>query len=491
MSDWKVIIGLEIHVQARTESKVFCSCKNTYGEAPNTNVCPVCLAHPGILPVVNQEAINQIVKAGLMTDSEIARYSKFDRKSYFYPYQPKNFQITQFDLPFCANGRIPIGGKGLSGEMIEERYVGMERIHLEEDVGKSTHYDDEGYSLVDYNRAGIPLLETVSMPEMHSADEAYAYVQSLQQIMRYGGISDCDQEKGQFRCDVNISVHKPGTPFNTKIEIKNLNSTRHIWLSINYEIERQVEHYESHPDFMTNPDSQLKQETRRWNDELQETVHMRFKETADDYRYFPEPDLPPVVLSEEKIEEFKKIKPMTPLEYRAKFTKDFGVTDYDAHVLTLDKETADFFMEAASKAKNPKGVANVMMNQLNSLLSKSNQSLNDTKLKPQHIIDLVNLAENKNLNKKSYVEILPTLLEEGGSAEDVAKSMKLYIEAVDNSVIEGWVDDAINNNPKAVEEYRGGKGAAIQFLMGQVMKASRGQASAPDVIKLLKEKLDS
>ena len=489
MSDWKVIIGLEIHVQARTESKVFCTCKNTYGEAPNTNVCPVCLAHPGILPVVNQEAINQIVKAGLMTDSDIARYSKFDRKSYFYPDQPKNFQITQFDLPFCANGRIPIGGKGLSGKMIEERYVGMERIHLEEDVGKSTHFDDEGYSIVDYNRAGIPLLETVSMPEMHSADEAYAYVQSLQQIMRYGGISDCDQEKGQFRCDVNISVHKPGTPFNTKIEIKNLNSTRHIWLSANYEIERQIEHYENHPDFMTNPASQLKQETRRWNDELQKTVHMRFKETADDYRYFPEPDLPPVVLTDENIEEFKKIKPMTPLEYRAKFTKDFGVTDYDAHVLTLDKETADFFMEAASKAKNPKGVANVMMNQLNSLLSKSNQSLGETKLEPQHVIDLVNLAEAKSLNKKSYVEILPTLIEDGGSAEAVAKSMKLFIEAVDNSVVEGWVDDAINNNSKAVEEYKAGKGAALNSLMGQVMKASRGQASAPDVIKLLKEKL--
>ena len=483
MSEWRAVIGLEIHVQAKTNAKVFCSCKNTYGDEPNTNVCPVCLAHPGILPVVNQEAINQIVKAGLMTDSEIARYSKFDRKSYFYPDQPKNFQITQFDLPFCANGRIPIGGTGLSGEEIEERYIGMERIHLEEDVGKSTHFDADGYSIVDYNRAGIPLLETVSMPEMHSADEAYAYVQSLQQIMRYGGISDCDQEKGQFRCDVNISVHKPGTPFNTKVEIKNLNSTRHIWLSINYEIDRQTEIYEN--------GGSIRQETRRWNDELQETVHMRFKETADDYRYFPEPDLPPVVLSEEQIEEFKRVKPMTPLEYREKFTKDFGVTEYDAHVLTLDKETADFFMEAASKAKNPKGVANVMMNQLNSLLSKSSQTLSETKLEPQHIIDLVNLAEAKSLNKKSYLEILPTLIEKGGSAEAVAKSMKLYIEAVDNSVVEGWVNEAIENNPKAVEEYKGGKGAAIQFLMGQVMKASRGQASAPDVIKLLKEKLDS
>ena len=357
----------------------------------------------------------------------------------------------------------------------------MERIHLEEDVGKSTHFDDEGYSIVDYNRAGIPLLETVSMPEMHTADEAYAYVQSLQQIMRYGGISDCDQEKGQFRCDVNISVHKPGTPFNTKVEIKNLNSTRHIGLSINYEIERQIEAYEG--------GETIVQETRRWNDELQETVHMRFKETADDYRYFPEPDLPPVVLTDEQIEEFKKVKPMTPKEYKSKFVEDFEVTPYDAHVLTLDKATADFFMEAASKAKNPKGVANVMNNQLNAFLSESGKTLSETKLEPQHILDLVNLAEGGKINKKAYLEILPVLLEEGGSAEAVAKSKDLIIE-VDEGAVEGWVNDAINSNPQAVEEYKGGKGQAIQFLMGQVMKAARGKANAGEVIKLLKSKLD-
>ena len=356
----------------------------------------------------------------------------------------------------------------------------MERIHLEEDVGKSVHFDDEHYSTVDYNRAGVPLLETVSMPEMHSADDAYAYIQSLQQIMRYGGISDCDQEKGQFRCDVNISVHKPGTPFNTKIEIKNLNSSRHAWLSVNYEIERQIEIYEN--------GGSLKQETRRWNDELGKTVHMRYKETADDYRYFPEPDLPPVVLSDAQIDEFQKLKPMTPTEYRLKFIEDFKVTEYDAHVLTLDKVTADFFLTAASKAKNPKGVANVMMNQLNSLLSDTGRALNETKLEPQHLIDLVNLAEAKKINKKAYLVILPILLDEGGSAEAVAKAKDQIIE-LDTGAVEGWVNDAIANNAKAVEEYKAGKGAAIQFLMGQVMKAARGKASAPDVIKLLKEKL--
>ena len=415
-----------------------------------------------------------------MTDSKIARYSKFDRKSYFYPDQPKNFQITQFDLPFCEHGRIPIGGKGLSGEMIEERFVGMERIHLEEDVGKSTHFDDDKYSTIDYNRAGVPLLETVSMPEMHSADEAYAYVQSLQQIMRYGGISDCDQEKGQFRCDVNISIHKPGTPFNTKVEIKNLNSTRHIWLSINYEIERQTEIYEN--------GGTIRQETRRWNDALGETVHMRFKETADDYRYFPEPDLPPVVLSEEQISAFEDEKPMTPLEYRKKFEKDFGVTEYDAHVLTLEKSTADFFLKAGEKVKKPKAIANIMMNQLNALLSDSGKTLDQTKLEPDHLVDLVKLVEANKIQKNAYGKLLPTLLEQGGDAEELAKAKNLIVE-LDESALEAWVDEAISNNPKAVAEYKEGKQNAIQFLMGQVMRASKGKAPAPMVIPMLKKKL--
>ena len=478
MSEWRAVIGLEIHVQAKSNSKVFCSCKNSYGDDPNTNVCPVCLAHPGILPVVNQEAINQIVKAGLMTDSKIAKYSKFDRKSYFYPDQPKNFQITQFDLPFCENGKIPIGGKGLSGEMIEPRDIGMERIHLEEDVGKSIHF--KNHSIVDYNRAGVPLLETVSMPEMHTADEAYAYVQSLQQIMRYGGVSDCDQEKGQFRCDVNISIHKPGTPFGTKVEIKNLNSTRHIWLSINYEIERQQEVIEG--------GGKIVQETRRWNDALGETVHMRFKETADDYRYFPEPDLPPVVLTDEYIENLKKDMPLTPKAYREKFEKDFGVTEYDAHVLTLEKATADLFLKAGEKVKKPKAIANIMMNQLNALLSDSGKTLDETKLEADHLVDLVKLVEANKIQKNAYGKLLPALLEEGGNVEELAKAKNLIVE-LDESALEAWVDEAITNNPKAVAEYKEGKQNAIQFLMGQVMRASRGKAPAPMVIPMLKKKL--
>ncbi|MCM8535378.1 MAG: Asp-tRNA(Asn)/Glu-tRNA(Gln) amidotransferase subunit GatB [Lentisphaeraceae bacterium] len=489
MSKYEVIIGLEIHVQAKTESKVFCSCKNSFGAPSNSSVCPICLGHPGVLPVVNREAIHQIVKAGLMTDSDIARYSKFDRKSYFYPDQPKNYQITQFDLPFCANGKIPIGGKGLSGEMIEPRDIGMERIHLEEDVGKSVHYSGS-HSTVDYNRAGVPLLETVSMPQMHSADEAYAYVQSLQQIMRFGGISDCDQEKGQFRCDVNISLHKPGTPFGTKIEIKNLNSTRHIWLSINHEIERQTEILDDLEGTGPNgEDGKLPdQETRRWNDARGETVVMRIKETADDYRYFPEPDLPPVVLTDAQIDAFKAEMPMPPKAYREKFVNEFKITEYDAHVLTLDKSTADFFLAAGSKVKKPKAVANIMMNQLNALLSDGEKSLDETKLEPDHLVQMVKLVEANKIQKNAYAKLLPILMEEGGDVEKIAEAKGMIVE-LDTGALEAWVDEAIANNPKAVAEYKEGKQNAIQFLMGQVMRASKGKAAAPMVIPMLKKKL--
>ena len=481
MSEYRAVIGLEIHVQARTESKVFCSCRNVYGDEPNTNTCPVCLGHPGVLPVVNREAINQIVRAGLMTGSDIARYSKFDRKSYYYPDQTKNYQITQFDLPFCENGRIPIGGKGLSGKMIEAREIGMERIHLEEDVGKSIHLEKR--SIIDYNRAGVPLLETVSRPEMHTADEAYAYIQSMQQIMRYGGVSDCDQEKGQFRCDVNISIHKPGTPFGTKVEIKNLNSTRHVWLSINHEIKRQERDIrEGKP---------IIQETRRWDDAKGETVHMRTKETADDYRYFPEPDLPPVVLSDAVIDEIRSTLPLTPNAYREKFVKEFKVTEYDAHVLTLDKETADFFMAAAALVKKPKGIANIMMNQLNNMLSESGKSLGETQLTPENMAGLAKLIEEQLINKGSVSKILPVLIEKGGDAKAVAEELGEILEATDSGELEAMVNGVLEANPKAVEEYKGGKQNAIQFLMGQVMRQGKGKVRPPEVIAMLKSKLDA
>lgn len=479
MSDWITIIGLEIHVQAKTSTKVFCSCKNVFGQEPNTNTCPVCLGHPGVLPVVSKEAIEQIMRAGLMTNCEIAKYSKFDRKSYFYPDQPKNYQITQLDLPFCSEGKIPIGGKGLNGDPVEEREIGLERIHLEEDVGKSTHFAN--HSMVDYNRAGMPLLETVSHPDMHSADEAYAYVQSLQQIMRYGGISDCDQEKGQFRCDVNISVHKAGTPFNTKVEIKNLNSTRHIWQSINYEIERQTEIYEN--------GGTIRQETRRWNDTLNETVHMRFKESADDYRYFPEPDLVPTITTEEEIEALRANLPKTPRDYRKTFVEDFKVTEYDAHVLTLDKVAAEMFLAAGSQVKKPKGIANIMMNQLNSVLSDAGKTLADSALTADHLVKIDQLISDSKIMKNAVSDILPVLILEDKCPEAIAKEKGL-IQENDSAALEGFVDAAIAANPKAVADYQGGNPKAIQSLMGQVMKASKGKANPGMVIPMLKKKLD-
>ena len=328
---YEAVIGLEVHAQIRTASKMFCACPNCYGSEPNTNVCPVCMGYPGVLPVPNKEAIRKTVIAGLLTNCTIAKYSKFDRKSYFYPDMPKNYQISQYDLPFCANGYIAIGGTGFSGEPMAEKKIGITRIHLEEDVAKLTHF--HGASGVDYNRAGVPLMETVSEPDMRSADEAYAYLTSLKEIFVYGGIGDCDQEKGQMRCDVNISLRPEGQKeFGTKVELKNLNSFRAVHRAIDYEIWRQSE--------VLSSGGTIRQETRGWNDDTGETYLMRTKEQAHDYRYFPDPDLAPVVLSDEFIADLRANLPELPGKMRERFVEQYELTPYDAEVLTQDKEIA-------------------------------------------------------------------------------------------------------------------------------------------------------
>ena len=480
MSDWHPVIGLEIHFQAKSKSKVFCSCENSYGKEPNTNTCPICLGHPGVLPRVNQEAIHQIIKAGLMANCKISTYSKFDRKSYFYPDQPKNYQITQFDLPFCGEGKVPIGGKGFSGAELENKDIGLERIHLEEDVGKSTHF--KNHSIVDFNRAGIPLMESVSHPEMHSADEAYAYMQSLQQMLRYANVSDCDQEKGQMRCDVNISVHKPNTPFGTKVEIKNLNSNRHVWLSINHEIDRQIEIYEN--------GGTIVQETRRWNDELERTEHMRFKETADDYRYFPDPDLPPVILKQEDIDKIKSSLPMTPKAYRQLFVKDYKITEYDAHVLTLELDTANYFLDSAKKSLNPKGIANIMMNQLNNLLTDEGITISKCHIKPEQLAELIQMQVDGTISSKLTQKLIEVMFKTGEAPQEIAKKNN-WIQLNDSNALDELINKAIEENPKAVNEYKEGKANSLQYLMGQVMRFSKGTANPQMATKALKEKLDN
>ena len=356
---YEAVIGLETHVEIRSESKMFCSCANRSGAEPNTNVCPVCMGYPGVLPVPNRYAIYAAVRAGLLTECTIAKFSKFDRKSYFYPDMPKNYQISQYDLPFCEHGRIKLEGEGFSGAPLPDKYIGITRIHLEEDAAKLVHSGDK--SGVDYNRAGVPLMEVVSEPDMRSADEAYAYLTSLKEIMRYGGIGDCDMEKGQMRCDVNISLRPVGQKeFGTKIELKNLNSFRAVHRAIDYEIWRQAD--------LLDRGVVIRQETRGWNDDLGESYLMRTKEAAHDYRYFPDPDLMPVVFTDEEIEAIRATLPELPEAMRTRFQEQYGITAYDATVLTSDKELAAWFDAAAKIAKTPKLVANWISSELLRLL---------------------------------------------------------------------------------------------------------------------------
>ena len=337
---YEAVIGLEVHVQIRTARKMFCNCPNQYGGEPNTNTCPVCMGYPGTLPVPNREAIRKTVVAGLMCGCEIAERCKFDRKSYFYPDLVKNYQISQYDQPLCKDGKIHIFGKGFSGEPMADKYIGLTRIHLEEDPGKSTHYAN--CTGLDYNRSGVPLMEIVSEPDMRSADEAYAYLTALKQIMEYADVSDCDMEKGQMRCDVNVSIRPRGQKeFGTKVEVKNLNSFRSAHRAINYEIKRQIVALES--------GEVITQDTRGWNDEAGETVVQRTKENANDYRYFPEPDLLPIEFTKEDVEAIRATLTELPEAMRNRYVADFGLTDYDAHVLTLDRALAAYFEKAAAK----------------------------------------------------------------------------------------------------------------------------------------------
>ncbi|MDD5598062.1 MAG: Asp-tRNA(Asn)/Glu-tRNA(Gln) amidotransferase subunit GatB [Victivallaceae bacterium] len=480
MTEYEAVIGLEVHVEVKTASKMFCSCANDFGGEPNTRVCPVCMGYPGVLPVPNKKAIEQTVIAGLLTDCEIARFSKFDRKSYFYPDMPKNYQISQYDLPFCEHGRIKISGKGFSGEDIGDVTIGITRIHLEEDVGKLNHFP--GYSGVDYNRAGVPLMEIVSEPDIRTPDEAYAYLNKLKQIMQYAGISDCDMEKGQMRCDVNVSVRKAGTEkFGTKIEIKNLNSFRAVHRSLEYEIWRQPEVLES--------GGALQQETRGWNDDRGETYLMRVKEAAHDYRYFPDPDLMPVTFSDEEIENFRKNLPELPEAMRERFIAGFGITDYDAEVLCQSKALALYFEKGAALIKTPKLLANWIISELLRELSDAGTDISGCRISPEQFAALIGLIENNTISGKIAKDVFGEMFKTGKDAQAIVKEKGLE-QVTDTGAIETLVDEAVANNAQQVQQYKDGNAKVLQFFVGQVMKLSRGKANPQMVVQLLKQKLD-
>lgn len=472
--NYLVTIGLEVHVQLNTRSKMFCGCGTTYGAPPNTLVCPVCLGYPGALPTMNKAAVRLTVLTGLMLGSDIGAHSRFDRKSYFYPDMPKNYQISQYDKPLCVGGSVDIEINGAA------RTIGVKRVHLEEDVGKSIHLANS--SVVDFNRAGVPLMEIVSEPELSSPDEALAYLLALKQILLYAGVSNCNLEEGNVRCDVNCSIRPEGRKeLGAKTEIKNLNTFKGVHSALKHEIARQVRVVEG--------GGGVRQETRRWDSDAGITVEMRSKESEHDYRYFPDPDLMPIVLSKEDVAEWRAGLPELPSHLRKRLVNDYGLPEYDACVLAADKAVADYFEAAARQASNPKAVSNWIMTEMLRLLSESGMNIRDVRVTPGALARLVKLVEAGTVNTTTAKEIFAALFEKGGNPDDLVKEKGLT-QVSDSCAIEKLVAQAISENAGSVDDYRKGKKASLKFLIGQIMRLSKGKANPRVVAEVLQRRLD-
>ncbi|GEL08535.1 Asp-tRNA(Asn)/Glu-tRNA(Gln) amidotransferase subunit GatB [Salisediminibacterium halotolerans] len=473
--NFETIIGLEVHVELKTNSKIFCSCSNAFGAEPNSNTCPVCLGHPGVLPVLNREAVNFAVKAAMALNCEIAEETKFDRKNYFYPDNPKAYQISQFDQPIGENGWIDIHVNGQS------KRIGITRLHLEEDAGKLTHMEEDGYSLVDYNRVGTPLVEIVSEPDIESPEEAYAYLEKLKAIMQYTEVSDCKMEEGSLRCDANISLRPKDTePFGTKTELKNLNSFTHVQKGLAHEEERQAE--------VLNEGGEILQETRRWDEGLKKTILMRVKEGSDDYRYFPDPDLVKLNIDEAWKESIRKQIPELPDARQKRYIETHGLPAYDAEVITKQKAMSDFFEEVLAEGGPAKQAANWLMGEVNAYLNQHELEMQDVPLTPKALADMINMIEKGTISSKIAKQVFKELIENGGDPETVVKEKGL-VQISDDAAIRAMVNDALDQNPQSVEDYQNGKDKAIGFLVGQVMKASRGKANPQMVNELLTEEI--
>ena len=479
-AEYEPVIGLEVHVQLLTESKIFCSCSTRFGAPPNTNVCPVCLGMPGSLPVLNKKAVEYAVLAAMALKCRINETSIFARKNYFYPDLPKGYQISQYDKPVAEHGFIEIKSAG------GKKRIGITRLHLEEDAGKSLH---EGFpesaekTAIDLNRTGVPLVEIVSEPDIASPEEAYEYLTLLKEIILYTGVSDCNMEEGSLRCDANISVRPRGQKeFGTKTEIKNVNSFRFIREALEYEIARQIDVIES--------GGRITQETRLYNANEGKTYGMRSKEQAHDYRYFPEPDLLPLVVDEKWKAEIAKQLPELPEARRARMVTDYGITEYDATVLTFSKELADQFEAAAKAAKNPKRVANLVQGELMGRLKAKNLEIGQSPITMQGVAASADLVESGAISGKMLKDLYDLSFERGKDFPAVYEGEGRPVQSSDTSALEKIIDELVAANPKQVEQYRAGKKTVIGFFVGQVMKASKGQANPQVVNQLLSKKLD-
>ncbi len=472
---YETVIGLEVHVELATKTKIFCSCSTEFGGAPNTHTCPVCTGMPGSLPVLNKQVVEYAVAVGLATNCKITQYCKFDRKNYFYPDNPQNYQISQLYLPICRDGGVEIetaGGK---------KTIGIHEIHMEEDAGKLVHDEWEDCSIVDYNRSGVPLIEIVSEPDMRSAEEVIAYLEKLRLIIQYLGASDCKLNEGSMRADVNLSVREVGaTEFGTRTEMKNLNSFKAIARAIEGERARQIELLEE--------GKKVIQETRRWDDNKEYSYAMRSKEDAQDYRYFPEPDLVPVVISDEWLEEIKAKEPEFRTEKLERYKKEYDLPDYDAQIITGSKHMADIFEETTAICKKPKKVSNWLMVETMRLLKEKAMEPEDIRFSPKNLAALIELTDGGTINSTVAKEVFEEIFEKDIDPEKNVEEKGLKT-VNDEGALRSTIEQIIADNPQSVEDYHNGKEKAIGFLVGQTMKAMKGKANPALVNQILKELL--
>jgi aspartyl-tRNA(Asn)/glutamyl-tRNA(Gln) amidotransferase subunit B len=476
--EYEVVIGLEVHVELKTATKIFCACSTAFGAEPNTQVCPVCSGFPGALPVLNVQAVAYAIRTGLALNCAIAETCKFDRKNYFYPDLPNAYQISQYDQPICGKGFLDIDVEG------EHKRIGITRAHLEEDAGKLVHQGSittTSTSLVNLNRCGVPLLEIVSEPDMRSAAEARAYMEKLRSILLFAGVSDCKMEEGSLRCDANVSVRPQGeSKLGTRVEIKNLNSFRALEKAIEYEASRQIDALED--------GEKLVQETRTWDEEKQVTRAMRSKEEAEDYRYFPDPDLPPLRIDPSWINDIAASMPELPDQAQERLMENYGLSDYDAAWLTLTPQTLEFFDQAMQFYHDAKTISNWMMGELSRLLNQNNLELQDSLLRPKHLTDMLQMIDKGTISGKMAKVVFEEMFSTGKSPEEIVKE-KGMAQISDQDTLQKVIDEAVAANAKVVEDYKNGKEKAFGFLIGQIMKATRGQANPALVNELLKERL--
>ncbi|MFB4168577.1 Asp-tRNA(Asn)/Glu-tRNA(Gln) amidotransferase subunit GatB [Virgibacillus sp. JSM 102003] len=473
--NFETIIGLEVHVELKTDSKIFSPSPNAFGAEPNSNVNPIDLGYPGVLPVLNEEVVNFAMKAALALNCEIATDTKFDRKNYFYPDNPKAYQISQFDKPIGENGWIEIEVNG------EKKRIGITRLHIEEDAGKLNHQDD-GYSLVDFNRQGTPLVEIVSEPDMQSPEEAYAYLEKLKNIIQYTGVSDCKMEEGSLRCDANLSIRPIGQEeFGTKSELKNLNSFNFVQKGLEFEEKRQEK--------VLLAGGEILQETRRYDEKSKETVLMRVKEGSDDYRYFPEPDLVPLYIDEAWKERIRKEIPELPGARKKRYIDELGLPEYDAEVLTNSKEMSDFFQVTVDHNADVKQASNWLMGEVSGYMNKHAKELSELALTPESLAKMIELIKDGTISSKIAKKVFAELVENGGDPEKIVKEKGL-VQISDEGQLTEIITKILDENEQSIIDYKNGKERAKGFLVGQVMKATKGQANPPMVNKILAAELD-